>query len=31
MIVITFPDSDTQKKVDPTSWRPAASDDDDDQ
>ena len=24
-------DSDTQKKVDPTSWRPASSDDDDDQ
>ncbi len=24
-------DSDTQKKVEPTSWRPASSDDDDDQ
>jgi hypothetical protein len=26
-----YTDSDTQKKVDPTSWRPASGDDDDDQ
>ncbi|CAN7693453.1 hypothetical protein [Mesorhizobium caraganae] len=26
-----YTDSDTQKKVDPTSWRPASSVDDDDQ
>ncbi len=26
-----YTDSDTQKKVEPTSWRPASSNDDDDQ